>query len=272
MAAVGETAAPEVRQELAEVAVEIGSLDPGQCERSDPGGIGQESSANRQQPGASGGVTALPGRFGDLGGEETRAGEPIQEARLADARRSCQDADVSIQQAKQLVEPGACSIRGGDERVADALVDLELCLKLAGRVEVDLVDADRGVELVGAGEDEESIEHAQVGGRLGHGEHCQQAAGVGEDHLVALASHDRAADQGALAGMQLDDHALTVVDDLDHDAIADRRPTRVATIELEPPSSGAAQRAVTGLNVVEEAVGADDDTVASGQATLRGYR
>ncbi len=99
--------------------------------------------------------------------------------------------DLVLEQLLQLVDAPPFLGAAVDDRVADLLVEAEDRPGLLQAGQVHLVDADDGWQLVGLRDDQEAIQHAQMGLGLGHGEDHQHLVRVGQDHVLGRAADPR---------------------------------------------------------------------------------
>ncbi len=127
--AVGEGACAEVVAELREAPRQLARRNLPQAELADTRRVGHPPTGRPLEPmqlGDAGRVPALAERVGHLARGQLEAGlQPVEERRLADARRSGDDRQLPGEPLPQQLDPDAPARAGANDVVADALVDPE---------------------------------------------------------------------------------------------------------------------------------------------------
>ena len=146
-------------------------------------------------------------------------------------------------------------------RIADPLVDGEGVPRGGKPDQVDLVGHHHRLNLVVLGHDQEAIDHAHVGDRVGAGEHDQHLVEVRDDHVLFPRSARTRLAAAEASATRLDrlDHCLPVGEHGDRDPVTDHDEVGVASFLLDATAQAALdERLVIGEDGVEATTGAQD--------------
>jgi hypothetical protein len=102
-----------------------------------------------------------------------------------DSGRPRQHRRAATQVRTKVVESPAGAATRDVQGIPDGLVDPEHLLRLGFSGEIHLVDHDTRSQRVGFGDDEEPIEHGDVGFRLAHGKHDHHLIDIGGQHPLS---------------------------------------------------------------------------------------